>query len=248
MTAEVIDATAVVVSEQSPALFGTSDPAEHIERAVAHAKALKAVVEQRGLISDIQGKKYVLYDGWALLASMVGASIVEEWTRPLADGNGWEARMLVMRNGQVIGAAENMCTRDEKRWAKADEYAIRSMAQTRAGGKAARTCLGFIVQLAGYEATPFDEMPQERRTPDTSPKPVCPEHGSDYMKRIDPRKDDTWTAFWKCHANGCALGKNKKGATGWTIFDDKWQMELQLARGEAEPVTVEQMDDLPNEE
>lgn len=163
MTTDYIEAETreITTTEQPGMLFGTTNPTEHINRAVETATALKDVIAKRGLIANIAGKQYVLYDGWTLLASLVGTSPVEDWTRPLPDGNGWEARVMVMRGGQIIGAAEAMCTRDEKRWARADEFSLRSMAQTRAGAKALRTCLGFIVQLAGYEATPYDEMPQD---------------------------------------------------------------------------------------
>ena len=39
-----------------------------------------------------------------------------------------------------------------------DEYAICSMAQTRAVGKAYRLLIGWLMKSAGYEATPLEEM------------------------------------------------------------------------------------------
>jgi hypothetical protein len=51
-----------------------------------------------------------------------------------------------------------MCTRSEGKWRTAGDYAIRSMAQTRAVSKALRLPLGFIMQLAGYSATPAEEI------------------------------------------------------------------------------------------
>src|SRR5207244_10747745 len=72
--------------------------------------------------------------------------------------------------GEVVGAAEAMCARDEEAWGFApkgrngqalkarDEFALRSMAQTRATSKALRQPLGFVMSLAGYEATPAEEM------------------------------------------------------------------------------------------
>ena len=50
--------------------------------------------------------------------------------------------------------------RAERKWAKADDYAIRSMSQTRATSKALRLPLGFVMQLAGFDATPADEIPE----------------------------------------------------------------------------------------
>ena len=52
-----------------------------------------------------------------------------------------------------------MCSRGERTWAKRDDYALRSMAQTRAISKAMRGPLGFVMTLAGFEATPLEEMP-----------------------------------------------------------------------------------------
>ena len=49
------------------------------------------------------------------------------------------------------------------------------MAQTRAGAKALRMPLGFVVHLAGYEATPAEEMetePHRQRTVESTPEPA----------------------------------------------------------------------------
>ena len=54
-------------------------------------------------------------------------------------------------------------------WSGRDDYALRSMAQTRAVSKALRLPLGFIVALAGYEATPADEMPAEEAVAKEAP-------------------------------------------------------------------------------
>ena len=67
-----------------------------------------------------------------------------------------EARTLA---GALVGAAEAQVTRQEQNWRSRDDYALRSMAQTRATGKAMRLPLGFVMSLAGYEATPAEEMP-----------------------------------------------------------------------------------------
>ena len=99
---------------------------------------------------------------------MLGVFPVCVWSRPLEDG--WEARVEARtRDGAIVGAAESECRRSERRWAKADDYAIRSMAQTRATSKALRLTLGFVMELAGFDATPADEIPAE-----TVPKPETP--------------------------------------------------------------------------
>lgn len=163
-TAEVIDAVAeeisaelAVVDAVPPALFGTTDPVEIVAKARDVANALKDVIVQQKLISNIQGKEYVRCEGWTLLGTMLGIFPVNVWTRELPDG--WEARVEARTMaGTVVGAAEAQCTKAEKMWSSREPYALRSMAQTRATSKALRMPLGFVVTLAGFEATPAEEM------------------------------------------------------------------------------------------
>ena len=141
------------------ALFGTTDPVDVVARATRVADALKSVIVQKGLVSNIQGKQYPQVEAWQTLAVMLGIAAVCEWTREIE--NGWEARVVAQRNGVTIAAAEAQCTRDERSWKSRDAYALRSMAQTRAVSKALRSVLGFVMVLAGYQATPAEEVPSE---------------------------------------------------------------------------------------
>lgn len=138
-------------------------PAEVIARAQEQAKALMDIVEQQKLYAMIQGKKYLTVEAWQLLAAFNGLSIVIEKTNrvKVEDGEGWEARCVVYNSqGSQVGAGEAQCMNNESKatWRKADDYARRSMAQTRAVSKACRTILSFVVVLAGYEPTPYEEM------------------------------------------------------------------------------------------
>lgn len=138
-------------------LFGTDDPAAVVDRASRVATSLAEVIKERRLSSRISGKEHVNVEGWTLLGSMLGVFAEVEWSRPL--DNGWEARAVARTlSGNVVGAAEAMCTTGEGRWRSADPYAVRSMAQTRAVSKALRMPLGFIMHLAGYSATPAEEI------------------------------------------------------------------------------------------
>ena len=51
-------------------------------------------------------------------------------------------------------------------WSTRPRYARRSMAQTRATGKACRLAFSWIMALAGYEPTPAEEMPDTRQSDD----------------------------------------------------------------------------------
>ncbi len=150
------------VEAQPPTLFGTADPAAVISKAVATAKPLAEVIRSQKLFTNIQGKAHVRVEGWTLLGSMLGVFPVCVWTRRIDDPDrqGWEARVEARTlAGAVVGAAEAECLRSEKTWGSRDDYALRSMAQTRATSKALRQPLGFVIQLAGFNPTPAEEMP-----------------------------------------------------------------------------------------
>lgn len=149
-----------VIEPQQVNLFGTESPTEVIKRATEVAEVLKEVLVKQQLISTIKGREHVRVEGWTLLGTMLGVFPVNIWTRKLDDG--WEARVEARTlSGAVVGAAEAECLRSENTWKSRDDYALRSMAQTRATSKALRQPLGFVVSLAGFDPTPAEEMPRD---------------------------------------------------------------------------------------
>lgn len=159
--AEVVDEPGTELAPTEPAstnLFRTDDPAEVLTKAQATANALMPVVREKNLISTISGREHLRVEAWTTLGAMLGVTPVCVWTRMLK--NGWEARVEARTlDGRVIGAAEAECLRDESTWSKRDDYALRSMAQTRATSKALASVLRFVATLAGIEGTPAEEMP-----------------------------------------------------------------------------------------
>ncbi len=159
-----------------PTLFGTNDPVQLVEIATAQANALARVIRDKRLFVSIRGREHVKVEGWTLLGSMLGVFPVLAWTKQL-DGGGWEARVEARTlAGQIVGAAESQCTPFESLWDERDDYALRSMAQTRATSKALRLPLGFVMALAGYDATPAEEMPRDEapRAPQQASRPRPP--------------------------------------------------------------------------
>lgn len=73
---------------------------------------------------------------------------------------GFEARAFVHNpsTGVILSHAEAEVRYQEKNWSGRDQYALRSMCQTRAMSKAFRNVLAWQVVLAGYKATPAEEM------------------------------------------------------------------------------------------
>ena len=151
----------------SLALFGTSDAVEIINKASRIASALKEVIVKQHLYATISGKNYVTVEGWELAGTLLGVFPRLEWTRRVRGGesadyqrDGWEARVAAVHvaTDNVIGVAEQMCVREEATWKAREDYALRGMAQTRATSRALRIPLGFVMKLAGFEATSAEEM------------------------------------------------------------------------------------------
>lgn len=193
---DVIEAEAVEVgTELEPVedatvtLFRTNDPVQVLTEATRTADALADVLKSRNLTTNIQGKDHVQIEGWQTLGAMLGVTPVCVWTRSL--GNGWEARVEARTlDGRVVGSAEAMCTRDEKMWRNRDDYALRSMAQTRASSKALASPLRFVVTLAGYEGTPAEEMTFTERPYDLDRLAAAAKpHG---LKRADEQAIGNW--------------------------------------------------------
>lgn len=208
----------VVAGGAPPAtLFRTDDPVEIVARATSVATILSGVLKKQGLTKRISNKDYVQVEGWTLCGTMLGVYPVVEWTRPIEGG--WEARVEARtRDGAVVGAAEAECLRSESRWKSADDYSIRSMAQTRAISKALRAPLGFIVALAGYEVTPASEIPDEPTAarefdPDHDLMPGAI-HGPDALKLLgDALNGFDPTMDW--HAVLDSVAQSKYGKQSW---------------------------------
>ena len=162
-----------MIDEPSPApitLFGTSDPKVALQRMSDVATALVDVIKDRKLYARISGHEHITAEGWTTLGGMLGVVPVVVWTKPNETGDGYLARVEARTlDGRVVGAAESECSRAERKWKTAEPYAIRSMAQTSAIGRALRAPLGQIVVLAGYEAVAGRRDAGHRRAKPTSP-------------------------------------------------------------------------------
>lgn len=153
-----------------------------ISEATLCAKALGRMVEKTKSFTVISGRKHLHFTAWATLGTMFRlTSRVRSVTPINEDGiRGFEciAEAFHVPSGQVVSVAEAQCTDDEQNWSTRPEYEwsdeakkrvkvgdvkvplfqLRSMAQTRACAKALRNVLAWVVVLAGYEATPAEEM------------------------------------------------------------------------------------------
>lgn len=145
-------------------VFGTTDLEGIVNRATQIANRLKDIVEKAQLYSMIKDKKYVKAEGWTAMCAMLGVFPAADYCRKVEreDEICYEARIVLRHiSGNEVGAGEAICSSKERNWGGRDEFAIKSMAQTRATGKACRLSFSWIMALAGYQVTPSEEMISE---------------------------------------------------------------------------------------
>lgn len=142
------------------------------------ANTLAPLVRSQELVVKGLNKKnpeaeYVTVEGWEVLGTFLGivpvTTIIKEVKSKQDRTVGYVARATLYQNpiiendeivgGTVIARAEAQA---DKSGFQKDLFAIASMAQTRALGKAYRMGLSWIMKMAGFEGTPAEEMPKFR--------------------------------------------------------------------------------------
>jgi hypothetical protein len=126
------------------------------------ASTLQTFVTERKLTANIQGKNYPLVEAWQFAGSQLGLIPVVKEVKNLCTDTElkYEAMVEVIRltDSVVVSRGYAVCSNKENSKRRFDEYAIASMAQTRAVGKAYRNILAWLMKAAGFEATPAEEM------------------------------------------------------------------------------------------
>ncbi len=187
-----------------------------LQNAMVAAKALKDVISKKEKPVIINGEQYLEYEDLQTLGQFYGYT-VKTGDAVFVEIDGVKgakahADLVDFKTGEIIGGAEAYCMRDEERWGTRPKYEwqgegedrkrvkigdeivpwfqLASMAQTRAGAKAFRNRLAWVVVLAGYRPTPAEEMTEntvseavkERRTVDKSTH-WCEVHGVNFFKK-----------------------------------------------------------------
>lgn len=128
------------------------------------ANILQDFVKKTRLTTNIKGKEYANVEAWQFAASQLGLMpIVTQVIDKSSDGFiKYEAHANLTRlaDGSVVSYGVAICTNKEQNKKFWDEYAICSMAQTRAVGKVCRNLLAWVMKAAGFETTPMEEMDQ----------------------------------------------------------------------------------------
>ena len=153
----------------------------HPEQVVAMAQVLKNHIIKNKLYVAIRNKNYVEVEGWQFAGGLMGLypRVVNVENISSANEIKWKAEVELVRlkDDKVVSRGFAICSKKETKKKDFDEYAILSMAQTRATGKAYRNLIGWVMKLAGYEATPSEEMAkmgEETKTPLAAKKTETP--------------------------------------------------------------------------
>lgn len=138
-----------------------------MSRAKKVADELMKFVKANNLSANIAGKDYLLTEAWQFVGEtqMGLTQVVTECERVVTDDQKeikYKAIVEVFnQQGTIISRGFAFCSNRESKKTKFEEYAVASMAQTRAIGKAYRNILAWIVRMAGYEATPVEEIDRD---------------------------------------------------------------------------------------
>lgn len=137
----------------------------NIGNVTAIATQLKQLIVENQLFTNVKGNNYIYTDGWQIVGAFFGVTQRVTELVDLSDGLKYKYRAVVelfdVKSGHVVGRGIAICDNKESNKKSWDEYAIASMAQTRAIGKAYRGSFGWLMKLAGYETTPAEEMSEK---------------------------------------------------------------------------------------
>lgn len=166
LEAEVVETDAgTELVHQAGTLFHKNDPLEALDEAKRVATGLAQTIKDGGMVDCIDGKEFVKVEGWRTLGSILG--VVPRETAMVQIDQGWQATVeAVTLDGRVVGRATSSCTKEEKKRANAPTFELQGMAATRATSRALRGPLGFVMQIAGFQATSAEEMSEVRADAD----------------------------------------------------------------------------------
>lgn len=155
-----------IIKSKGEGVSLAASPVKMVKDGQRAAKALMDVIRQnpRWAIKFGGNKdEYLVFEAWQTVAQFFGCA-VDTSDKPeykqYGDAQGFEAvaKVIDKKTGLKIGGATALCMNDEKNWSQKPLFQLESMAQTRAGSKALRNQFSWVVVLAGYKATPAEEM------------------------------------------------------------------------------------------
>jgi len=153
-----------VATIQSYSIQDVSNP----ERVMNLANTIKEYATENNLVETIKSKAYPMVEAWQYAGSLVGLFPMVVEVENISTETEIKYRAIVevieRATGNVVGRGWAICSNKESRKKYFEEYAVCSMAQTRATGKAFRLLIGWIFKAAGYQPTPAEEMEEYNKT------------------------------------------------------------------------------------
>lgn len=152
------------------------------------ANVLAKHIMANQLSVNIVGRNYVMVEGWQFAGGLMGLFPQITEVREISPMK-WmaTAQIINIKTDKIVSTGYAICSKDEQKKKSFDEYAILSMAQTRAIGKAYRNYIGWIIKMAGYESTPAEEIKEKASE---AQQPVA-SSGVDYREKL--KKSIKWT-------------------------------------------------------
>lgn len=196
MTTEHEETTEIAVRDGNAQVAVRETPGALEERLQAVAQRLTGPA----YVAGIEGRNYAKVEWWTTIGAHAGfRSAITSTTQITClehDGAHWGfSAWCEIRDssGGLRSTADMDCLSCEVRssrtgstWGDNGQYAVKSMAQTRATSKAYRLNLSWLAVLAGLEATPAEEVPQDGfgnapgRAATGNLYGTCAEHGVPY--------------------------------------------------------------------
>jgi len=208
----------------------TMSPAEFddaVDAAKAKAKTFVDIVEQQELFTMIGPSKHLNHEAWETIAAGYGLtaavdSTTYHWKKDSEEDKGdelfmVEAHAVVLdRDGTIRGGAVASCGRDEPNWATKPIHQVRLM-------------LSWVVEIAGYEPTPSEEMvdkkPRAERskaaaTPRNTGKRAESRNAGPPPQQAAPTSDDhgicpIHNVPWRQNTNDRGTWLSHKDGVGW---------------------------------
>lgn len=129
------------------------------------AQELTKFIKENKLTANIAGKDYVMVEGWEFAGSQLGLGnvvvSVENQSKEKEIKYMAKVNVIHLTTGNMVSSGFAICSNLESSKKRFDEYAILSMAQTRAIGKAYRNTLAWLIKAAGFEPTPAEEIDKD---------------------------------------------------------------------------------------
>lgn len=127
------------------------------------ATEVATFIKEKKLFTVVQGKEHVNVEGWQYAGARLGLVAIPITVFKIETGDDEilyqaEQKLIRLSDGMQIGGGTAVCSNREQGKKYYQQFAIASMAQTRATGKCFRNLLAWIIRAAGYEATPSEEM------------------------------------------------------------------------------------------